>query len=39
VRDAAELRKFVETKLPFGLRAWTQAIVALVVVGLGAALV
>ena len=38
VRDTADLREFVDTKLPFGLRAWTRAAVALVVVGIGAAL-
>ena len=38
VRNTAELREFVDTKLPFGLRAWTRAIVVLVVAGIGAAL-
>ena len=38
VRDTADLREFVDTQLPFGLRAWTRAAVALVVVGIGAAL-
>ena len=39
IRDAADLRDFVDTKLPFGLRAWTRTIVVLVVVGIGAALI
>merc|ERR1712129_432754 len=38
VRDAANLREFVDNRLPFGLRAWTRASVVLVVMGIGAAL-
>ena len=37
VRATAELREFLDTKLPFGLRAWTRAFVLLVAVGIALA--